>query len=142
MTGLTETEHVVAALEAGGVDYVTKPISPQEVLARMGVHMQSARPGARQARNALDAFGHATHRGAPPATARWCGRRRWRATLLHALLRHQRAARRPRRCSTGCGAQPALDAERNIEPPRLTAELGARQLTFRAATGRPATTTG
>ena len=59
MTGLTETEHVVAAYRAGGVDYVTKPIRPQEVLARMTVHMQSARQ-ARQARNALDAFGHAT----------------------------------------------------------------------------------
>ena len=59
MTGLTQTEHVVAAYRAGGVDYVTKPIRPQEVLARMTVHMQSARQ-ARQARNALDAFGHAT----------------------------------------------------------------------------------
>ncbi|MET0335848.1 MAG: response regulator transcription factor [Rhizobacter sp.] len=59
MTGLTETEHVVAAFGAGGADYVTKPIRPQEVLARMAVHMQSARQ-ARQARNALDAFGHAT----------------------------------------------------------------------------------
>ncbi len=59
MTGLTETEHVVAAFAAGGVDYVTKPIRPQEVLARMAVHLQSARQ-ARQARNALDAFGHAT----------------------------------------------------------------------------------
>ena len=38
MTGLTETEHLVAALEAGGVDYVTKPIKPKEVMARMGVH--------------------------------------------------------------------------------------------------------
>ena len=38
MTGLTETEHLVAALEAGGVDYVTKPIKPKEVLARMNVH--------------------------------------------------------------------------------------------------------
>ena len=35
MTGLTETEHLVAALEAGGVDYVTKPIKPKEVLARI-----------------------------------------------------------------------------------------------------------
>jgi len=35
MTGLTETEHVVAAFAAGGADYVTKPIRPQEVLARM-----------------------------------------------------------------------------------------------------------
>jgi len=58
MTGLTDTEHVVAAFQAGGVDYVTKPIRPREVLARMAVHMQGARQ-ARQARNALDAFGHA-----------------------------------------------------------------------------------
>ena len=62
MTGLTETEHVVAAFQAGGVDYVTKPIRAQEVLARMAVHMRSARQAhqATQARNALDAFGHAT----------------------------------------------------------------------------------
>jgi CheY-like chemotaxis protein/DNA-binding CsgD family transcriptional regulator len=62
MTGLTETEHVVAAFGAGGVDYVTKPIRAQEVLARMAVHMRSARRAAQadQAHNALDAFGHAT----------------------------------------------------------------------------------
>lgn len=59
MTGLTDTEHVVRAFEAGGVDYVTKPIRAKEVLARMAVHVQGARQ-ARQARNALDAFGHAT----------------------------------------------------------------------------------
>src|SRR5256885_1110304 len=59
MTGLTETEHVVAAFQAGGVDYVTKPIRPREVLARITAHMLSARER-RQARNALDAFGHAT----------------------------------------------------------------------------------
>ena len=59
MTGLTETEHVVAAYEAGGVDYVTKPLRPPEVLARMATHMAAARQ-ARQARNALDAYGHAT----------------------------------------------------------------------------------
>ncbi|CAN5365405.1 response regulator transcription factor [soil metagenome] len=62
MTGLTETEHVVAAFAAGGIDYVTKPIRPKEVLARITAHMHSARQAAqaRQARNALDAFGHAT----------------------------------------------------------------------------------
>jgi len=62
MTGLTETEHVVAAFAAGGVDYVTKPIRAQEVLARMAVHLRGARQAvqASQARNALDAFGHAT----------------------------------------------------------------------------------
>jgi DNA-binding response OmpR family regulator len=59
MTGLTDTEHVVAAFAAGGVDYVTKPIRAPEVLARMAAHMQAARRQ-RQARNALDAYGHAT----------------------------------------------------------------------------------
>lgn len=59
MTGLTETEHVVSAFAAGGVDYVTKPIRTREVLARIEAHMKSARQ-ASQARNALDAFGHAT----------------------------------------------------------------------------------
>ena len=59
MTGLTDTEHVLAAFDAGGVDYVTKPIRAAEVLARMAAHMHAARQ-ARQARNALDAYGHAT----------------------------------------------------------------------------------
>jgi DNA-binding NarL/FixJ family response regulator len=59
MTGLTDTEHVLAAFDAGGTDYVTKPVRPPELLARMAVHMQAARQ-ARQARNALDAYGHAT----------------------------------------------------------------------------------
>jgi DNA-binding response OmpR family regulator/DNA-binding CsgD family transcriptional regulator len=62
MTGLTETEHVVAGFQAGGADYVTKPIHAREVMARMAVHLRSARQAmqAHQARNALDAFGHAT----------------------------------------------------------------------------------
>lgn len=59
MTGLTETEYLVVALESGGVDYVTKPIKPKEVMARMAVHLQGARER-RQARNALDAFGYAS----------------------------------------------------------------------------------
>jgi len=59
MTGLTETEHVVAAFAAGGADYVTKPIRPAEVLARITAHVQNARQ-IKQARSALDAFGQAT----------------------------------------------------------------------------------
>ena len=66
MTGLTETEHLEAALEAGGVGYVTKPIKPREVMARMARHLQGARDArhqaqqAGQARSALDAFGYAS----------------------------------------------------------------------------------
>ena len=59
MTALTETEFVVRAFGAGGVDYVTKPIQPREVLARIAAHTNTAR-AQRQARNALDALGHAT----------------------------------------------------------------------------------
>ncbi|NJS37025.1 MAG: response regulator [Brachymonas sp.] len=59
MTSLTETEHIEAALAAGGVDYVTKPVKPREVIARMRVHLNAAR-AQRQARNALDAFGYAS----------------------------------------------------------------------------------
>ena len=59
MTGLTETQHVVDAFSAGGVDYVTKPIRPAEVLARISAHMENARQ-IKQARRALDAVGQAT----------------------------------------------------------------------------------
>jgi DNA-binding NarL/FixJ family response regulator len=58
MTGLTETEHVLAAFQAGGTDYVTKPVRQNEMLARIQAHMQTARL-VTQARSALDAFGHA-----------------------------------------------------------------------------------
>lgn len=43
MTGLTDPEHVIAALETGGVDYVRKPVVVGELLARMRVHLANAR---------------------------------------------------------------------------------------------------
>ncbi|KKB12839.1 LuxR family transcriptional regulator [Devosia geojensis] len=56
MTGLTDTEHVVHALESGGVDYLTKPINIDELRARIRVHLANART-AQSARVALDAAG-------------------------------------------------------------------------------------
>ncbi len=56
MTGLTASEHVVRGFEAGGVDYVTKPVAPDEVIARIGVHLVNARR-TRSAQMALDAAG-------------------------------------------------------------------------------------
>ena len=81
MTALTETEHVLAAFAAGGVDYVTKPIQPREVLVRMADHTQSARVQ-RLARHALDAFGHATLVVRPAD-----GRLLWQTGLARSLLR-------------------------------------------------------
>ena len=56
MTGLAETEHIVRGLEAGGVDYVTKPIAIEEMLARIRVHLANARL-TQSARTALDVSG-------------------------------------------------------------------------------------
>lgn len=56
MTGLSETEHVVEGLAAGGVDYVTKPIVIDELLARIRVHLANARI-TQGTRAALDATG-------------------------------------------------------------------------------------
>ena len=126
MTGLTETEHLVAALEAGGVDYVTKPIKPKEVLARMGVHMQGARQ-ARQTRNALDAFGYAS------ITVRASdGKLMWTTPLARELLAtyYGNATQTPP--AVVAWLQRHLeDAKRQIEPPRHAIEQGARRLSIR-----------
>ena len=130
MTGLTETEYLVAALESGGVDYVTKPIKPKEVLARMQVHLKGARER-RQTRNALDAFGYAT------ITVRASdGALMWQTPLARELLE--------RYCGTQAPTTPepvlawlrsclpqVVSAGLGGEPPRLTIEQGAMRLTFR-----------
>jgi DNA-binding NarL/FixJ family response regulator len=56
MTGLADTEHIVRGLEAGGVDYVAKPIVIEEMLARIRVHLANARL-TQSARAALDVSG-------------------------------------------------------------------------------------
>ena len=139
MTGLTETEHLVAALQAGGVDYVTKPIKPKEVMARMGVHLQGARRArqearqAGQARNALDAFGYASMTVRMNAQEKSDGKLIWQTPLARELLMRYYGTAAPQT------PEPVLDwlrlhladAERQIEPPRLTIEQGPRRLTFR-----------
>lgn len=56
MTGLSETGHVIEGLRAGGVDYVTKPLVLEELVARVHVHLATARY-AESARTALDVAG-------------------------------------------------------------------------------------
>jgi len=53
MTGLTEVEHTVKAFECGGNDYITKPIKPEELLARIKSHITNANM-INNARSALD----------------------------------------------------------------------------------------
>lgn len=53
MTGLTEEEDIVKAFEAGGTDYIVKPIRTQELLARIRQHSNHANM-LTEARKALD----------------------------------------------------------------------------------------
>lgn len=43
MTGLAETERLVEGLSAGGVDYLVKPVVPDELVARLQAHLRVAR---------------------------------------------------------------------------------------------------
>lgn len=71
MTGLTDPEHVVAALETGGVDYVRKPVVVGELLARMRVHLANARASHRS-RLALGHAGRSLAAVGPEAALVWC----------------------------------------------------------------------
>ncbi|TAG25658.1 MAG: DNA-binding response regulator [Burkholderiales bacterium] len=132
MTGLTETEHIEAALAAGGVDYVTKPVKPREVIARMRVHLNAAR-AQRQARNALDAFGYAS------ITVRLAdGKLMWQTPLARELLMRYFGTSAPetpekvllwiRQSVQRLGD--AVNAT-NFEPSRLVIDNADRRLSFR-----------
>ncbi|MEM6889813.1 MAG: DNA-binding response regulator [Pseudomonadota bacterium] len=56
MTGLSDQEHVVKGLRAGGVDYITKPVVIDELIARLTTHVVNSRllQSARQAIDATD----------------------------------------------------------------------------------------
>lgn len=56
MTGLSDTESIVKGFEAGGVDYIKKPINGDELIARIRVHLNNARMSM-SARVALDSAG-------------------------------------------------------------------------------------
>ena len=146
MTGLTETEYLVAALEAGGVDYVTKPIKPKEVMARMGVHLQGARRArqearqAGQARNALDAFGYASitvrlagKNGKGDSSGEGEGRLIWQTPLARELLMRYYGTSAPQTPEPVLRwlRRHVLDAIPQVEPPRLSVAQGPRRLTFR-----------
>ena len=71
MTGLSETDSIVQGLQAGGVDYVTKPVAPNEVIARVKVHLANARL-TRSAQHAMDATGRYLLVADDEGRVRWC----------------------------------------------------------------------
>lgn len=55
MTGLSDQENVVKGLQAGGVDYITKPVVIEEMIARLTTHVINSRL-LQSARLAIDSF--------------------------------------------------------------------------------------
>jgi DNA-binding NarL/FixJ family response regulator len=56
MTGLSQTEHIIHGFQSGGIDYVTKPVIPDELIPRLTRHLATAQ-SVRSARAALDMTG-------------------------------------------------------------------------------------
>lgn len=79
MTGLSDTDDIVRGLEAGGVDYLIKPINPAELIARMKVHLSNARL-TKSAQSALDSTGQHLF------TANEVGEVRWATPQTYALF--------------------------------------------------------
>lgn len=71
MTGLKDTAHVLKGLEAGGVDYVTKPVRLEELMARIRIHIANARV-AIGACTALDVTGRYLVATDALGESRWC----------------------------------------------------------------------
>ena len=79
MTGLGAPEHILEGLRAGGVDYLTKPLNLDELMARLGIHLVNAHKMA-SARQALDANGRAA------AAFYSSGKMAWASPRAHELL--------------------------------------------------------
>ncbi|MCD8520666.1 MAG: response regulator transcription factor [Saccharospirillaceae bacterium] len=74
MTGLSDSEHVVRGLECGGVDYLTKPVRLNELLARAQVHINNARK-TQSARGALNELGQPAFSCSLHGEILWCTQR-------------------------------------------------------------------
>lgn len=90
MTGLSDTEHVLRGFQVGGVDYVTKPIVPEQLIARLRSHLSNARMVS-SARDALDLSGRAVFSVDDRGVIGWQTPEAGR--ILQPLLRAQAAAR-------------------------------------------------
>ncbi|MEL6208143.1 MAG: response regulator, partial [Pseudomonadota bacterium] len=58
MTGLTEPEDILKGLRSGAVDYITKPIDVEELIARLTIHMVNSKL-IQSAREAIELSGPA-----------------------------------------------------------------------------------
>ncbi len=126
MTALSETEHIVRGLGAGGVDYLTKPIILDELFARLRVHLANAK-AAQGAKLALDSAGSFLISIDRSGTVRWSTPQAMRL-LVSLVETGEEAARLP----PGV-VQPLLAAAAAVapEPVVMAPTSGAPSLEFR-----------
>jgi len=122
MTGLTETENVLEGLAAGGVDYVTKPLVVDELLARIRVHLANARAAA-GSRAALDATGRFLLATDASGRLQWCTPKA--RELLAELFPHDMAASLP---APVLAQLIQLRSEGSKEPARLLVDVRGRKV--------------
>lgn len=70
MTGLSDTQNILQGLGAGGVDYITKPVNIDVLVARIITHALNAQ-AISSARAALDQVGRAVLAFTPDGTLSW-----------------------------------------------------------------------
>jgi DNA-binding response OmpR family regulator/DNA-binding CsgD family transcriptional regulator len=134
MTGLSETEHVIEGLACGGVDYVTKPIVLDELLARIRVHLGNARL-AHETHAALDASGRFLFAANHGGQVLWCTPKARQllggaeselpATVVEQLLRLRRGDAKTAHCRVEVAGR-ALECS-------FLSPLGPDELLFRLA---------
>ncbi len=112
ISAMAQTANRIAGLSAGGVDYISKPFAPDEVLARIQVHLQLRQlqleltykvADLEQSKAELDAFAHTVaHDLKNPLTA----------LLVNAVLVRHHTADMPK---VNTQIQRVIDAGRKIE---------------------------
>ncbi|MDP3660317.1 response regulator [Phenylobacterium sp.] len=122
MTGLSATEHVVEGFRAGGVDYVTKPVVLDELLARIRVHLANAQMSI-SARAALDVSGRALLASDDAGKVLW--RTPQAVKLLDELTPGAMEAAPPEVLSV---LRALLAEPRDANAPPLVVQVGARRL--------------
>lgn len=70
MTGMSDSEHILRGLSAGGVDYITKPVVVDELIARITRHVLNAR-AINSARVALEYAGQSVLAFGPEGQLSW-----------------------------------------------------------------------
>lgn len=107
MTGLTENQHIMEGLQSGGVDYVTKPLNVDELIARLGIHIANSRL-LQGARAALDTAAGSVLAFSPQGALLWASEQ---ARDAFAAFDNESAGAKLKNWIASCSARAVSDAQ-------------------------------